>query len=193
MVVSIFIVSSVFTLQVVASNYQTTSSNQCSTASVTFNIQGESLDRYNVTTFAVVPSACVAVAFRNVDTIDQSFTIDAISASNVAFFTIYDRPNQVQTVNFLVPNANMTIKYYCAVPGHEANGMYGNLTVGTGSSSIQSSTTRPVSTTPTTTSNNALSQSAQTITTSPSFETVSVILAFTVSVLIASKFKRTRK
>lgn len=173
--------ASVSTVQAVS--YLQSTSDQCNTATVTLNIQAQLGDKYNVTNFTVAPGACVAVAFKNVDTIDHTFTIDGVNSSSytITYFNIYLKANQNQTVNFQTPNTNITIKYYCAIPGHETIGQYGNLTVGTGT---------PLTNT---TSTNIAGSTSQISTSTPSFEAVTVILAITTSIIVFSRIKRFRK
>ena len=119
-------------------DYKVDTGSQCSTATVTFHIQAQAGDQYNVTKFTVSKGACVAVSFYDSDSVDHAFTIDANSANNVTAFNIYITQGQTKVSNFQAPNKDVTIKFYCSVPGHEQNGMYGSLTVGNGSSSKSS-------------------------------------------------------
>lgn len=171
-IVFIFMVSSVNTFQAGAQipPSNVTTSNQCTTPTITFPIQGEYLEKYNVTSFTVAKGACVAVSFINVDSIFHTFTIAPNATYGINAFQISLHPYANKTVNFKAPDVNIIIKYYCAIADHELNGMYGFLTVGT-VKTVKSSTK----------------------TSTPSFEAPTIILAFATLVILSSKFKQVRK
>ena len=134
----VFVVASIFLLSTISmvsasttADYHVDSGDQCTTATAKLFITGGPGEHYNVTTLKADKNTCVAIVFHNADSTDHTFTIAADSTNNVTYFNIYLAGGATNTSNFMTPNANLKIKYYCAVPGHEANGMYGTLEVGT--------------------------------------------------------------
>ncbi len=115
--------------------YETDSGNQCSNPSLTLAIKGQSGESYNVSTLSAPVSTCVRITFYNSDTIGHTFTIAANSADNVSYFNIYLPGGKTNSSNFLTPSSAVNLQYYCQVPGHEANGMFGTLKVGSSTKS----------------------------------------------------------
>ena len=140
LIVTAFILSSYgtsYTLSLSYSGYMTNTTTQCSnpTSSLVIGvISGETA--FNVTSLTAPSNTCVKVVFQDNDpNVAHSFTINADSANGVAQFNIYDTAGSTGTSNFMTPNANITLTYFCAVPGHYDTGMHGTLTVGTVSTS----------------------------------------------------------
>ena len=138
LMVSLFMISAISVIGVPAqtyANYATDTTNQCTTATTTLFISAEaSGTAFNTTTLNAPKNTCVAIVFTDLGTVPHSFTINADSGNNIAQFNIYqDGTNtNAKTLNFMTPNADITIEYYCAVPGHVDTGMKGNLVVGSG-------------------------------------------------------------
>ena len=123
-------------------DYTKNTTNQCATPTVTINLAGGPGESYNQTTINVAQGACVAIDFVNMDSASaHTFTIDGDSANNITVFNIYlAAKGDTATVNFQAPNADITIPFYCAVPGHATAGMKGNMVVGTATSKTGGST-----------------------------------------------------
>lgn len=133
--VFIFMVSSIGTVTAANPTYETSTSNQCSTPTENLFISADkSSITYNTSTLTASKNTCVAIDFTNPSSLDHTFSIDAISSDNVTYFNIFVKAGTNGTSNFLTPNVDVTLKYYCQVPGHEQDGMYGSLIVGKGSS-----------------------------------------------------------
>ena len=154
-----------------STDYKVDTPNQCFNPTVTLHIEAMSPDKYNVTKFSVDQGACLAISFHNSDTVDQAFTIDADPTHNVTAFNIYLISGQTKTLNFQAPDTALTIQYYCSVPGHKQNGMYGSLVVGTMSTN---------------------SSSVPTVSMSPGFEYLNVLLLFSLATIIMKLLKRNR-
>lgn len=177
----VFILSSFLILVNATTNVDITVStpDQCSNPTVTFNIQGQAPDIYNVTNFIVSADACVKVNFKNADTIDHTFSIAEDSANNVTYFNLYAGAGDTVSSNFQAPTTNSVIQYFCQVSGHKEAGMYGSLKI----EATNSSSTSSIS---------ALN-SQKSITTNPSFEFDSVFIAFLSIVVIGFTFKKKAK
>ena len=131
-VASIFLLSTISMVSAsAAADYTVDSGNQCTTATAKLFITGGPGEKFNVTTLKADKNTCVAIVFHNADSTEHTFTIAADSTNSVAYFNIYLAAGATNTSNFMTPNADVKLKYYCAVPGHEANGMLGYLEVGT--------------------------------------------------------------
>lgn len=115
-------------------NYQTNTANQCSTPTVTINVANIAGQvSYNVTKIVVPKNTCVQIVFNNPDpSIAHTFTINNDSANDVSLFNIYDNPSTTGMSNFMTPNLDISLTYYCAIPGHYASGEEGTLVVGSG-------------------------------------------------------------
>ena len=159
-------------------NYTTDTTNQCTTPTLTFFISAESIGTaFNITTFNAPKNTCIAISFTDLGSIPHSFTINADSGNNIAQFNIYqDGTNtNAKTLNFMTPNSNITIVYFCAVPGHFDSGMIGHLVIGSGTPLVSSSTPSVSSSTPLV-STVTTSSSIEIITTTPNFEVFSILI-----------------
>ena len=98
-------------------------------------------------------NSCVTIIFSNLDSIDNTFTIDKVGGSSntsvndadlsmkqIYYFNIYLGPNSTGSSNLLTPDVSTTFKYYSAIPGHESAGQFGNLVIGNPSTGSDSST-----------------------------------------------------
>ncbi len=132
-VASIFLLSSFSMVNATApSDYTKDSGNLCATPTTTRFITGGPGENYNVSTLNVPVSTCVKIVFHNADTVDHTFKIDSSSSTaNSTPFNIYLAGGATGNANYMTPSSSMTLKFYCAVPGHDAAGMNGNLVVGT--------------------------------------------------------------
>ena len=140
----VLMLASVFTLSMVAmvsasqvsstQDLTVTTDDQCTTPTVTLFIGTASGTKYNESTLSAPVNTCVKVTFTNSDIVDHTFRIDAVSADSVAYFNIYTDPGTTVSSNFMTPNKDVALTYYCAEEGHEAKGMKGTLNVGSPSS-----------------------------------------------------------
>lgn len=126
-----------YTLSLSYAGYTTNTPTQCSSPTTTLTIGVISGQlAYNVTSLDAPANSCVKVVFQDNDpSIAHSFTINADSSNKIVQFNIYDQPSSTGTSNFMTPNANITLTYFCAVPSHYDAGMHGTLKIGSGSSS----------------------------------------------------------
>ena len=130
----VFLLSSVGMVTAQTPTYAIPTADQCKTPNKTLFITGGPGDLYNVTTLNAPTSTCVKITFHNADTVDHTFTINAISSDNVTYFNIYSKSGQTNSSNFWTPSKSMSLNFICIVPGHEAAGMVGTLKVGSSSS-----------------------------------------------------------
>ena len=107
--------------------------NQCDTPAKTYYVGTAVNDHYNVSTLNADKNTCIAIVFHNSDAVDHTFRIDADSANSVAYFNLYTDPGATVQRNFMTPNKDMSIEFYCAETGHLAKGMKGTLVVGSAS------------------------------------------------------------
>ena len=136
LVVLVFVLSTVTMVSAKpAVDYTVNTKDQCANPTKTVSVEGKTGNKYNVSTINVPESTCVKIVFQNTDNIEHTFSIDAVSADNVTYFNIYTTAGQTVSSNFWTPSVAKTYQYYCQVPGHKEDGMYGSLVVGNPSSS----------------------------------------------------------
>ena len=161
-------------------NYTTDTTNQCTTPTLTYFISAEpSGTAFNTTTFNAPKNTCIAISFTDLGSVPHTFTINADSVNNIAQFNIYQDGTytKAKTLTFMTPNANITIEYFCAVPGHFDSGMIGHLVIGSDTLSVSSSTPIVSSSSGTPlVSSVTTSSSIETITTTPNFEVFSILI-----------------
>lgn len=132
---SILSTSSALGFTIIADD-QTVTPSQCTTPTKTLYV-GVIIGSmaFNVTSLNAPKNSCVEIVFHNADpSMVHTFTINEDTANNITLFNIYSAGTESHSLNFLTPNADMSITYYCAVPGHYASGMKGTLKIGTDSS-----------------------------------------------------------
>ncbi len=169
-------------------DYTKNSGSQCTTATMTLFITGGPGEQYNISNLNAPVDTCVAIVFHNADTIAHTFTIDSSSSTaNSTPFNIFLNAGKTGSANYMTPKTNMDLKFYCAVPGHEAAGMYGTLIIGTGQNT-SSTSSNSNSITPTTSKS-----VAEIKTTTPSFEIESFFIAIMLATLFSMKLKRLNK
>lgn len=169
----------------------TTTPDQCQNAVVTLYIGTSPGTKYNVSTLQAPKSSCIRISLANSDVTDHTFRIDASTADNIAYFNIYTDPGKLTTSNFMTPNKDISIQFYCAEVGHKANGMFGTLIIGnpvssSSASTSSSSNSKSISGTSSSTSNTT---SLRTINSSPSFEVITLI-ASSCALLTYRKIKK---
>lgn len=132
----VLIVPSMSANGTLAADYTVNTESQCSNPTLTLYITGGPGTKYNVSTLKAPENTCVTISFHNADpSTVHTFTINAVSSDNVTYFNIYVSAGQTNSSNFWTPNMNKDYKFYCAIPGHDVNGMNGTLIIGTGSQS----------------------------------------------------------
>ena len=84
--------------------------------------------KYNITTIHVEKNTCVNFAFENIQTTAHDFTVDDPNGNTVVEIELEGQG--MNSSNWLMPNKDMAIKFFCEVDDHRAQGMEGDFIIG---------------------------------------------------------------
>ena len=138
-------------------DYRVETLSQCSSPTVSLAIKEiNSQNSYNTSTLSAPVNSCVKITLVNADFNEHTFTIE-----NITYFNVYAASGSSSSDTLITPNTNVTLNFFCAVPGHEST-EHGIFIVGTGNQTTSS--------TPSSTSSTSSTSSSSTAKSSPGFE-----------------------
>ena len=113
---------------------QPTPGVQCSDPTIEVEIRSLAGIRFDLNQIQVPKATCVKITLINENPdIEHDFTIDGITG-NIGIEEVYIpvTPSTTNSFNVTTPDADVTLNFYCSVPGHRAAGEEGDFIVGEG-------------------------------------------------------------